>query len=323
MQESRRTFVKNTAKTAGLFPFVSTFAPLVKDPPPVERKLSIHIFSKHLQFLEYPEMAKMAAQIGFNGVELTVRPGGHVLPENVEKDLPRAIDAIGNAGLEPFMMVSSVKDAANPVDKKVLQTASRLGTKYYRTAYFRYSEDASIPEDIRVFQKQAKMLSDLNKALGLVGCYQNHAGNYVGASMFELYQIFKDVDPDHMGLQYDIRHATVEGGRSWETGLRLVHPQIRTLAIKDFRWEQRDGKWETVNVPLGAGMVDFKKYFSLLKKYNVQVPASLHLEYPIGGAEHGDREISIKPDQVFEAMKKDLDFVHRAWAEAGVEKTEQ
>jgi hypothetical protein len=33
-------------------------------------------------------MAKAATEIGFDGVDLTVRPKGHVLPDNVEKDLP-------------------------------------------------------------------------------------------------------------------------------------------------------------------------------------------------------------------------------------------
>jgi hypothetical protein len=40
------------------------------------------------QFIE--KSAKAASEIGFNGIDLTVRQKGHVLPENVVKDLPRA-----------------------------------------------------------------------------------------------------------------------------------------------------------------------------------------------------------------------------------------
>jgi sugar phosphate isomerase/epimerase len=258
-------------------------------------------------------MARQAAEIGFDGVDLTVRPNGHVLPEQVEQDLPKAIEAIKSAGLKALMIASGVNDPQDPTQQQVLRTAARLGVKYYRMAYFRYTENGSIPQDIERFQKQAKELAKLNAALGMVGCYQNHAGNYVGASMFELYQIFKDSDPGSSGLQYDIRHATVEGGMSWETGLRLVQSRIRTLALKDFRWEQRDGKWQAVNVPMGEGMVDFKTFFGLLKKYQVNVPASLHLEYPIGGAEHGDKELTIPQNQVYEAMGKDLEYVRKMW----------
>ncbi len=278
-----------------------------------QNKLHVSVFSKHLQFLDYPEMAKMAAEIGFDGVDLTVRPKGHVLPGRVKQDLPVAVEAMDKAGLAPIMMASGVNDPLDPVQQTVLKTAASLGMKYYRMAYFRYTKDGSIPDDLKTFKKQAQALGEINSELGLMGCYQNHAGNYVGASMFELYEIFKDADNQSTGLQYDIRHATVEGGRSWETGLRLVHQRIKTIALKDFRWEQRDGKWETVNVPMGEGMVDFKRYFALLKQYQVEVPATLHLEYPIGGAEHGARELEGSPDQVYNAMRKDLEFVHRMW----------
>ena len=311
---SRRDFIKTGAAAAGCLaiPASSIMGCQIED----ENKLHLSVFSKHLQFLDYAEMGKMAAEIGFDGVDLTVRPNGHVEPENVEQDLPRALEAMDRAGIAPLMMASGVNDPSDPVHQVVLKTAAKYGMKYYRMAYFRYTKEGSIPDDVQVFQKQSTALGALNNELGLIGCYQNHAGNYVGASMFELYEIFKNADKQSTGLQYDIRHATVEGGRSWETGLRLVYPRIKTIALKDFRWEQRDGKWETINVPMGEGMVDFKKYFGLLKKYQVKVPASLHLEYPIGGAEHGDRELHGSPDQVYDAMRKDLEFVHKAWADS-------
>ena len=156
----------------------------------------------------------------------------------------------------------------------------------------------------------------MNDSLGLIGCYQNHAGNYVGASMFELHQLFNESNSHTTGLQYDIRHATVEGGKSWETGLRLIKDKIKTLALKDFRWEKKNGKWDTINTPMGEGMVDFNRFFFLMKQYGIQVPMSIHYEYPMGGAEHGDREITIKPEQVFEYMHHDLEYIRKAWREA-------
>jgi hypothetical protein len=60
-------------------------------------------------------------------------------------------------------------------------------------------------------------------------------------------------------------------------------------------------------------MVDFNRYFSLLKKYKINVPISLHLEYDLGGAEHGAKEIKIDKKEVFARMKKDLNFIRNAW----------
>ena len=44
------------------------------------QKLKVSVFSKHLQFLQGEELAKATAQIGFDGIDLAVRPGGHVEP---------------------------------------------------------------------------------------------------------------------------------------------------------------------------------------------------------------------------------------------------
>ena len=258
-------------------------------------------------------MAEAAAEIGFDGVDLTVRPNGHVLPERVDSDLPNAIEAIRKVGFAPFMMVTAVEDADSSTDKKVLQVASKLGIKYYRMNWFRYPDDNNMPAALEHFRKKVKDLSKLNKDLRLTGCYQNHAGRLVGSSLWELWEILKDADKQNMGVQYDIRHAVVEGGLSWQNGLRLIQSHIKTLTIKDFKWEMKNGVWAVQNTPMGEGMVDFKTYFQLLKQYKVQVPVTLHMEYPLGGAENGATQLTCDKQDVFKAMKRDLQKVHELW----------
>src|SRR3954466_14686708 len=107
---SRRRFLQNVALTAGLFPIVhSKIYPFPVEATP----LKVNIFSKHLQFLDYTDMAEVAAQIGFDGIDLTVRPEGHVLPERVETDLPKAIEAMLKVGLTPLLMTTAIEDAGN------------------------------------------------------------------------------------------------------------------------------------------------------------------------------------------------------------------
>jgi L-ribulose-5-phosphate 3-epimerase len=312
---SRRTFLRQAVFTAGLLPLMpaSLLRKTGADLPAVPK---VHIFSKHLQFLNYAEVAEAAAEMGFDGVDLTVRPNGHVLPERVETDLPKAVDALKKVGLSPLMMTTAVEDARNPTDKRVLETAAGLGMRCYRMNWYRYPEQQSLPAAISEYQQKIKELSQLNKKLKLVGAYQNHAGKLVGASVWEIWQMLQGAEAAHMGVQYDIRHATVEGGLSWENGLRLLQPHIKILAIKDFRWEKSNGKWGVLNTPIGEGMVDFPAYFKLLKQYQIQVPISLHLEYPLEGAEHGATKISGDPKLVFAAMKRDLQKVKELWEQA-------
>jgi sugar phosphate isomerase/epimerase len=169
---------------------------------------------------------------------------------------------------------------------------------------------------IKHYKKELQELAQLNKELGIVGCYQNHAGDKIGASFWEVYQLLEGLDTDYLGAQYDIRHAIVEGGYSWKNGLQLLKPYIKTIVLKDFKWKKINNMWKVVNVPIGEGQVNFDSYFKLLKKYHLKPPASLHLEYDLGGAEKGYKEISVNKEVVFNAMKRDLNTVQDIWKEA-------
>lgn len=312
--DSRREFIKKSLLAGSFVPFMDLNAARAHKPDSRPASpLKVHVFSKHLQFLNYKDMADVAADIGFDGVDLAVRPKGHVLPERVEDDLPKAVEEIRKAGLAHTMMTTAVQNASDPTDKKLLETAAKLGIKFYRMNWLSYPEGKSIPEAIINFQETIKDLSLLNKKLGITGAYQNHSGLRAGASIWELWDMVRKADKKHMGVQYDIRHAVVEGGLSWKNGLRLIQPDIKILAIKDFVWTKKNGTYVVENVPLGEGMVDFKSYFSLLKEYNINVPVSLHYEYALGGAEHGQFEITVDRKVVFDAMRRDLKWLHAMW----------
>lgn len=313
---TRRNFTKLSATAIGGIPILGFSNSLFQSTSSLKDGNSIHLFSKHLQFLDYNEMSAAAAEMGFDGLDLTVRPKGHVLPERVVEDLPKAVAAMKKYGLNPKMMTTNVWDAKNIEQKEVLKTASTLGFSHYRTGWLTYSENRTIEESQALYGQQAKELETINKDFGLIGCYQNHAGNHVGAPIWDLPPILSATNNINIGCQYDIRHAVVEGGSSWELGLRLIKPFIKSIVIKDFKWGVVDGKWKPINTPLGEGMVDFNRYFSLLKKYKINVPISLHLEYPLGGAEHGDFEISVDKKEVFDHMKKDLNFLKETWQQA-------
>ncbi|WP_221420382.1 sugar phosphate isomerase/epimerase [Fulvivirga sp. M361] len=303
--------------TASLAPFLNINIPLTNLATEQDKEqLNVHIFSKHLQFLDHKTTGQMAAEMGFKGVDLTVRPKGHIVPESVKTALPQAIEDIQKGGSLCEMITTSIESVNNPWDVDVITSAARSGVKYYRTNWFKYIKDRPMTESLEVFRERIKELGDLNREKGIVGCYQNHAGTSIGASFWEVKKILETVDPEFFGTQYDIRHAVAEGGHSWKNGLQLLHSQIKVIVLKDFKWGKVNGKWRAVNVPLGEGMVDFSTYFKLLKKYKLHPPVSLHLEYPLGGAEHGQTTLSVDKKVVFDAMKKDLKTVQKLWQNA-------
>lgn len=266
----------------------------------------ISIFSKHLQWLNYVEMAQVAAQIGFDGVDITVRPNGHVLPERVAEDLPKAVDAVRKAGMNVYMITTSITDVDDPTTETILKTASALGIKHYRMGWLNYHSDKSIEDSLRDIESKLIKLAVLNKKYSIYGEYQNHSGEFFGAPIWDLYTILERINSPWIGSQYDILHATVEGANAWPIGLKLIKPYIKSIDIKDFQWTKKEGKWIAEIVPLGEGLVNYKNYLNSLKLYGINVPVSMHFEYSLGGAEHGATSLTIDRAEVINAMQRDL-----------------
>jgi L-ribulose-5-phosphate 3-epimerase len=269
----------------------------------------ICLFSKVLPGVGYDEMASLLAEIGFDGIDLTVRKEGHVLPENVVRDLPLAAEAAKKAGLKIYMITTDILDAEDKFVNPILKTASSLGIRHYRLGRRFYDEKKSIPQNLADITLRYKKLAKLNKEYDIRGECQNHSGAGFGAPLWDLWEVLKGVDPQWVGVQYDVLHASLEGAYSWPLGFNLLKPWIGTLAVKDFYWKKAEGKWDEEITLLGEGMVDFKKYFALLKENNMHGPFSLHCEY-----------LTDKDDLHSKAVKMKKDFTTlRGWLqEAGL-----
>lgn len=315
---SRRSFIAKSALASigagfALNGFASNDIIASEHVPPIESSAKISVFSKNLNWIsDYHELAETALMMGFDGIDLTVRPNGHVLPENVKSDLPKAVEAIRKVGLEVYMITTSITDPYHQHTEPILKAANALGIQRYRTGWLNYEKKLSIPQNLQAFRKIFSDLTVLNQKYKIQGNYQNHSGLNLGSSIWDLWLVLKELDPKWMACQYDIRHATLEATNSWEVGLELLKSNIGSLDIKDFSWKNANGKWEVENVPLGKGMVNFQKYFSLLREFKINCPYSIHYEYPLGGAEDGAKSISIPKQTVVAAMKQDLDQL-RKW----------
>jgi sugar phosphate isomerase/epimerase len=284
----RREFTRKLAITGAGIPLIGSMNPAHailpssrKNKGPADKPWTINLFSKHLQFLGYDQMAEACAASGLDGVDLSVRPGGHVLPDNVERDLPLAAKAIEKAGLGLPMMTTGITDPEDPFTEKILRIGSDLGIGCYRMGYLRYDNELGVAKSLDNFKEKIGKLAVLNEKYGIHGAYQNHAGNRFGGPVWDIWYVIRDLDPRWIGCQYDIRHAIVEGAQSWELGMELLKDHIRCMAIKDFYWSKQEDKWRIKNVPMGQGMVDFVAYFEKARSYEIEGPISLHIEYPL------------------------------------------
>ncbi len=287
---SRRTFLQGTAAALALGPAVA------QDVAP---RWKVGGFTKVLQELSFEKTAETAVEIGWEGIECPLRAKGHVLPERVDEDLPRLMEALKAKGLELLVAATDIRGVDDPHAPKVLRALAKAGVRLYRHGGWKYKAGVPIPQQLEEFRARLKDLAALNKELGLTGLYQNHSGNgYVGASVWDIHELLKDLDPRHFGVHFDIGHATVEQGLSWPTAFALVQDRVGAVIVKDFYWKHAPGEGgKTQWCGIGKGSIN-PKFFQLLRASGFRGPLTMQFEYPLEGANDLDAKIrAMKEDQ--------------------------
>lgn len=315
---SRKRFIKSSAMAlfamqtgvgnllaAPLSPTKETKSLIDSQENTQHKSISISIFSKHLHWLNYKDMAALTAEMGFDGIDLTVRPDGHVLPENVSRDLPKAVSAVEQFGLKVNSITTAILNADEKYTDDILRTAAQLGIKNYRMGWYSYDDKLAIADNIDTFKNNFQNLAAKNQNWNIRGDYENHT-NFFGSAIWDLWLVLKDLDPKYTACQFDIQHASVDGAEAWPINFKLLKDHIGSITIKDFLWKKKGDKWVVENVPLGHGMVNFDRYFSLVKKYQTQLPIFMHFEYALGGAENGAVKLTIPQSEVIKNMRADL-----------------
>lgn len=237
------------------------------------------VFSKHLQFLDYEPLADTCKELGLDGIDLTVRDGGHVLPAKVAADLPRAVEAIRKRGLDVPMITTRLADGDDPDARPIFEAASKLGIPYVRIGGKMYDKTGGIMDQVDAYAESVRGLAKLAEEFGITLGYHNHSGfGNLGGPLWDLHRLYEMVGSDHLGSNLDAGHATVEGAYgAWETNVRLIAPYTRMMAVKDFVWDGDKPRW----VPLGKGIVDTAAILAIVRQAGFAGPISLHFEYKV------------------------------------------
>lgn len=310
---SRRTFL--TTAALGLSHLAATQAravdrgaetkqgePSQAQIPPGETKDSVIIgFSKPFQKLSPQDTANFVADVGWDGIECPVRARGQVEPAKVDDQLPAYVNALAAKRLSIPLAATDITRVDQPDAERVLRALANVGTRRLRLGFQHYDLKRDISSQLREAKAALKDVAQACKDLGLRAGIQNHSGrDTIGAPVWDIVEIVREIDSPGLGLCFDIGHATIEGGLSWPIQSRLVEPWMHTLIVKDFLWQKRNQRWIEGWCHLGEGMVD-SAYFDRFKTTPFAGPICQHHEYELGSL------IEMKA-----AMQKDLAIL-RTW----------
>jgi sugar phosphate isomerase/epimerase len=204
-------------------------------------RLKVDIYSRHLQWLRTAdEVAVAATEMGFDGVNVTVRPyPGHVDPEKVAQDLPPFVNTIRKHGLVVRTITTNIADAESPNAERIVATASSLGLTHYWWGTYRYDLSKPIYDQLEALKPRVASIAALSEKYKMTAAYHTYSmPAQVGSVMWDLLSLLRNFDPKFVGFHYDTGHEAHHINGLWEVNLRAAGPYITALAVKDYAPEQ-------------------------------------------------------------------------------------
>ncbi len=271
----RREFIAKSIRASSAAALASGFS--FRAGAEDKTSIPIVVFSKVYQTLKlsFEDAAALTAEVGLDGVDCPVRPGGEVLPERATEDLPRYVEALRKHDLQMPLVTTAITDAISPHTEEVLIAAKKAGARFYRFGFIDRKSDVPLAKQLSEIKVKLKDLAALNKKIGIGGMLQNHSPSvrpYIGGDLTELYELVKDFDPAQIGVAFDIGHALVVHGEGWREHFEKLKSHLKVAYVKDV---MREGRW----VRFGEGELGRTGYFRLLKQMNYSAPISLHIEF--------------------------------------------
>ena len=254
-----------------------------------------HVFSKMFQppVVETPEkLCELMKGAGYDGIQWTVRKGGHVEPADAVANLPRLVKIAESFGLKSRSICTDItadaagKPGLTPGAETVLKVAADCGVEMFRPAYFFYdAKTETFSQSLDRIRGGFAALARLAARTGVKATYQNHSSwgpSVFGGLVWDVYECIRDLDPADVGLEYDPMHAFFETNLSWSHGLELVVPWIASVDLKDFYYQsdpKNPKKMKKQMVAAGDGIVPWAEAKKLFDANGVRPLYVLHFEY--------------------------------------------
>lgn len=282
--------------------------------------MKLVMFSKHLQPHPVPKAGEMVKQLGLEGLDLTVRPGGHVLPENVTTALPVAVRQLREMGLDVPMITTGILRADERFTEPIMETAARLGIREVKLGYWTYRPFGTLAANLDTARKTMDGLEALARKHNVRASVHIHSGEpYLSAVASNVYMLLKDRDPHHAGAYLDPGHMTLEGGAGgWKQGIDILQQYVSMVAVKSFGpFREQDAatgevRWQHKIVPLKEGTVRWREVFTALKQLRWDGVVSIHSEYQGKGSFR-----DLTTDEVIAQTRDDLAYLRPILRAAG------
>jgi sugar phosphate isomerase/epimerase len=283
--------------------------------------VQIVLNSKFFRSLSAPELGVKVRELGFDGIDVNVRPGHPVSPANVEVALPAAVTLWREQGLVCPLATAPVTltTPEAPEVEPLYAGCGAAGVPRVKVGFFPYTPGEDYWALVIAARRALEGFAQVGEKYGVQTVYQVHSGPVLGSNCAGLMHLLRGLDPRWVGAYPDLGHMVLDG-EDYPMGLAMVRDYLSIVAVKDAYHAPQPAGSEPPFAPrfvrLGSGAVNWRRALGALKALGFDGAFSVHTEYDFD--ESIIRQVGYAdatPPNLVEWARADAAFLRKAWTD--------
>ncbi|MFH1084141.1 MAG: sugar phosphate isomerase/epimerase [Chloroflexota bacterium] len=189
------------------------------------------VFTKPWQTQPIERVGDFVSRLGFQGIELPVRPGYQVEPGTVGAKLAPAAKVLAAYGVRIYSV-------AGPTDEATIAACAEAGVPVIRVMARVLKDETYLQAEERLRREYDALVPLLDKHSVTVGV-QNHCNRFVPNGV-ALRRLIEKYDPRHLAAVWDAAHEALNGGDA-DLALDAVWLHLCMVNLKNGLWQRTNG----------------------------------------------------------------------------------
>jgi sugar phosphate isomerase/epimerase len=263
--------------------------------------MKLLLFTKVLKGMSPQQIADVALRLGFNGLDLAVRPGHAVNPSNIEDVLFAAQELWKRAGLS-LPLVTLEAGATDPVREdveRIFRACGNCGIPFIKLGYWIWNPERHYWDEVEAIRNALSKFEAMGKRYGVCTLVHTHSDEYYGVNASAAMHLVRGFDARHIGLYLDPAHLALDG-EYLPMALDIARDYLKMIGVKNARYQRANGqRWARDWCALVDGIADWPQIIAALHQAGYDGFLSVHGEY----------SASEEPEIVLPLVEKDTAYL--------------
>ena len=269
------------------------------------------LFTKLFKGQTLDEIARQGSELGFDGIDLLIRNGFQVTPDEPE-GIAAAVAQLQRAGLTVPMATTDLTDPHWPGAERLFAACAQAGIRTIRLGYWKYDPAVGYAAQFDAARRDLDGLARLARATGVQLALQLH-GDTIHGSGAQALALLQDHDPQAISAYPDPGNQVTQDGREdWRFTFDVLKPWLSCVGVKNGGWfqgqldEHGQRRWWSDWLGLADGMVPWDDILLFLAQAGFDGLLTFHSHY------------EVPYELVIDQTRTDLRYAQRVLAAARV-----